>query len=88
LFQVPLPLDESVFFHAVRRRHVTREIVQIHFKPTTAVARTWTGFGNHWPSRRSLLSLVMTFLSLHLMMKHKRPVPPLPHRACTFRQPG
>ena len=28
LLQVPLPVEESVFFHAVMRRHATREIVQ------------------------------------------------------------
>ena len=41
LFQVPLPLEESVFFHVVMRRHATREIVQVNFKTTTAAARTW-----------------------------------------------
>ena len=51
LFQVPLPLEESVFFHVVMRRHATREIVQVNFKTTTAAARTWAVFGNHWPSR-------------------------------------
>ena len=51
LFQVPLPLAESVFFHVVMRRNATREIVQVNFKTTTAAARTWAVFGNHWPSR-------------------------------------
>jgi Endonuclease/Exonuclease/phosphatase family len=51
LFQVPLPLRESVFFHVVMRRHATREIVQVNFKTTTSAARTWAVFGNHWPSR-------------------------------------
>jgi endonuclease/exonuclease/phosphatase family metal-dependent hydrolase len=51
LFQVPLPLRDSVFFHVVMRRHATREIVQVNFKTTTAAARTWAVFGNHWPSR-------------------------------------
>jgi hypothetical protein len=37
LFRVPLPLEESVFFHVVMRRYATREIVAV--------------FGNHWPSR-------------------------------------
>ena len=36
LFQVPLPLEESVFFHVVMRRNATREIVQVNFKTTTA----------------------------------------------------
>jgi predicted extracellular nuclease len=51
LFQVPLPLRDSVFFHVVMRRHATREIVQVNFKTTTSAARTWAVFGNHWPSR-------------------------------------
>jgi hypothetical protein len=29
-FQVPLPLEVSVFFHVVMRRHATREIVQVN----------------------------------------------------------
>jgi hypothetical protein len=33
LFQVPLPLAESVFFHVVMRRNATREIVQVNFNP-------------------------------------------------------
>ena len=31
LLQVPLPLEESVFFHVVMRRHATRQIVQVNF---------------------------------------------------------
>jgi hypothetical protein len=30
LFQDPLPLEESVFFHVVMHRHATREIVQVN----------------------------------------------------------
>jgi hypothetical protein len=30
---------------------ITREIVQVNFKTTTAAARTWAVFGNHCPSR-------------------------------------
>ncbi len=33
LFEVPLPLAESVFYHVVIRRNVTREIDQVNFKP-------------------------------------------------------
>lgn len=51
LFEVPAPLEESVFFHVVMRRNATREIVQVNFKTTSAAARTWAVFGNHWPSR-------------------------------------
>jgi hypothetical protein len=51
LVQVPAPPEELVFFHVVMRRHATREIVQVNFKTTTAAARTWAVFGNHWPSR-------------------------------------
>jgi predicted extracellular nuclease len=51
LFQVPQPLEGSVFFHVVMRRHATREIVQVNFKTTTTAARAWAVFGNHWPSR-------------------------------------
>lgn len=39
----------EVFFHVVMRRNATREIVQVNFR--TARGRTWTVFGNHWPSR-------------------------------------
>jgi hypothetical protein len=51
LFEVPLLLEESVFFHVVMRRHATREIVQVNFKTRIAAVRTWAVFGNHWPSR-------------------------------------
>lgn len=51
LFKVPEPLKDSVFFHVVMRRLATREIVQVNFQTTTAAARTWAVFGNHWPSR-------------------------------------
>ena len=51
LLHVPLPVEESVHFHVVMHRHATREIVQVNFKTTTAAARTWAVFGNHWPSR-------------------------------------
>jgi predicted extracellular nuclease len=51
LLQVPLPLEESVFFHVVMRRHATREIVRSTSQTTMAAARTWAVFGNHWPSR-------------------------------------
>lgn len=40
---------DQVFFHVVMRRHATREILQVNF--TTHSGRTWTVFGNHWPSR-------------------------------------
>ena len=42
------PADE-VFFHVVMRRNATRELVQVNFR--THKNRTWTVFGNHWPSR-------------------------------------
>jgi predicted extracellular nuclease len=51
LFQVPSPVEESVFFHVVMRRNATREIVQVNFRTRTPAARTWAVFGNHWPSR-------------------------------------
>lgn len=51
LFEVPAPLDQSVFFHVVMRRNATREIVQVTFRTKTPAARTWVVFGNHWPSR-------------------------------------
>jgi hypothetical protein len=51
LLHVPLPVEESVYLHVVMRRHATREIGQVNFKTTTAAARTWAVFGNHWPSR-------------------------------------
>ena len=46
LFTVPAG---ETFFHVVMRRNATREIVQVNFK--THRARTWSIFGNHWPSR-------------------------------------
>ena len=49
LLEVPHRPSESVFFHVVMRRNATREIVQVNFQ-TTAAARTWAVFGNHWPS--------------------------------------
>lgn len=41
--------EDEVFFHVVMRRNATREIVQVNFR--TRQGRTWTVFGNHWPSR-------------------------------------
>lgn len=46
LFEVP---DDQVFFHVVMRRNATRELVQVNFK--THKGRSWSVFGNHWPSR-------------------------------------
>jgi Endonuclease/Exonuclease/phosphatase family len=46
LFQVPA---DQVFFHVVMRRNATRELVQVNLK--TQKGRTWSVFGNHWPSR-------------------------------------
>ena len=46
LFTVP---PGEVFFHVVMRRNATRELVQVNFK--TQKGRTWSVFGNHWPSR-------------------------------------
>jgi hypothetical protein len=46
LFTVPA---NETFFHVVMRRNATREIVQVNFQ--THRARTWSVFGNHWPSR-------------------------------------
>lgn len=40
---------DEVFFHVVMRRNATRELVQVNFK--THRNRTWSLFGNHWPSR-------------------------------------
>jgi hypothetical protein len=51
LLHVPLPVDESVLFHVVMRRHASREIVRVNFETTTVAARTWAVLGNHWPSR-------------------------------------
>jgi predicted extracellular nuclease len=39
----------QTFFHVVMRRNATREIVQVNFR--TSKGRTWSLFGNHWPSR-------------------------------------
>jgi len=39
----------EVFFHVVMRRNATRELVQVNFQ--THRNRTWSVFGNHWPSR-------------------------------------
>jgi endonuclease/exonuclease/phosphatase family metal-dependent hydrolase len=38
-----------VVFHVIMRRNATRELVQVNFK--TRQNRTWSVFGNHWPSR-------------------------------------
>ncbi len=46
LFEAPA---KEVFFHVVMRRNATREILQVNF--TTGRGRTWSVFGNHWPSR-------------------------------------
>jgi predicted extracellular nuclease len=46
LFDAP---PAEVFFHVVMKRHATREIVQVNFQ--THKNRTWSVFGNHWPSR-------------------------------------
>lgn len=46
LFTVPAG---QTYFHVVMRRNATREILQVNF--TTHAGRTWTVFGNHWPSR-------------------------------------
>jgi predicted extracellular nuclease len=46
LFEAPA---DQVFFHVVMRRNATRELVQVNFK--THMNRTWSVFGNHWPSR-------------------------------------
>jgi hypothetical protein len=51
MLRVPLPLEESAFFHVVMRRHATREIAKLTSKPQPAPALTWAIFGNHWPSR-------------------------------------
>jgi hypothetical protein len=44
-----LPPDET-FFHVVMRRNATREIVQVNLE-TIPAGRTFSVFGNHWPSR-------------------------------------
>jgi len=46
-FEAP---EDEVFFHVVMRRNATREIVQVNFR-TRPGDRTWSVFGNHWPSR-------------------------------------
>jgi Endonuclease/Exonuclease/phosphatase family len=46
LFEAPI---DEVFFHVVMRRNATRELGQVNFK--THKNRTWSVFGNHWPSR-------------------------------------
>lgn len=46
-FEVP---PDETFFHVVMRRNATREIVQVNFR-TRHGGRTWSVFGNHWPSR-------------------------------------
>jgi len=45
-FTVP---NDQTFFHVVMRRNATREILQVNFQ--THTGRTWSVFGNHWPSR-------------------------------------
>ncbi len=47
LFEAPAG---ETFFHVVMRRNATREILQVNFR-TTHGNRTWSVFGNHWPSR-------------------------------------
>ncbi len=46
LFTAP---DDERFQHVVMRRTATREIFQVNFQ--THRGRTWSVFGNHWPSR-------------------------------------
>jgi hypothetical protein len=46
LLRVPA---KETFFHVVMRRNATREILQVNFR--THRGRTWSVFGNHWPSR-------------------------------------
>lgn len=50
LFEVPLPLEDNVFYHVVMRRTATRDIVQVTFQ-TIAHQRQFIVMGNHWPSR-------------------------------------
>jgi hypothetical protein len=52
LFQVPLPLAESVFFHVVMRRTATREIVQVNFKTTTTNRSTLPWFDTRSAARQ------------------------------------
>lgn len=40
----------ETFFHVVMRRNATRELVQVNFR-LCDTGRTWSVFGNHWPSR-------------------------------------
>jgi predicted extracellular nuclease len=46
--QFVAPLNER-FQHVVMRRTATREIFQVNYQ--TPKGRTWSVFGNHWPSR-------------------------------------
>lgn len=46
-FEVP---EKETFFHVVMRRNATREVVQVNLR-TRHRNRTWSVFGNHWPSR-------------------------------------
>lgn len=46
-FEVP---PNETFFHVIMRRNATRELVQVNFR-TKPGGRTWSVFGNHWPSR-------------------------------------
>jgi hypothetical protein len=48
----PKPTRFGEFVLLVMRRHANREIVQVNLKTTSAAARSWMVFGNHWPSRR------------------------------------
>ena len=50
LLEVPLPLEDNVFYHVVMRRTATRDIVQVTFQ-TVAHQRQLILLGNHWPSR-------------------------------------
>src|SRR5215216_1081651 len=50
LFEVPLPMEDNVFYHVVMRRTATRDIVQVTFQ-TIAHQRQIIVLGNHWPSR-------------------------------------
>ena len=47
--QIVTASPDEIFFHVVMRRTATREIVQVNFR--TNAGRTWSVFGNHWPSR-------------------------------------
>jgi len=50
LFEVPLPLEDNVFYHVVMRRTATRDIIQVTFQ-TVSHHRQLILLGNHWPSR-------------------------------------